>query len=110
MLERKARNVGGKEESSFLRDKPNATKVGESTDLGYNVDQHYHRSESYVDVIEPRYVCLDCGKKYKWQDSLRRHQRVDCGNKEKKFSCHLCDRRFKYRYELRNHLTAYHDL
>ncbi|CAK9802874.1 Longitudinals lacking protein, isoforms F/I/K/T [Anthophora quadrimaculata] len=109
MLEKRARNVGEREKMLFLHDKPDAAIVGESTEYGYNVEQPY-RSDTYVDVLEPRYVCLDCGKKYKWQDSLRRHQRVDCGNKEKKFSCHLCGRRFKYRYELRNHLTAYHDL
>ncbi|CAK9815782.1 Zinc finger protein 283 [Anthophora plagiata] len=85
MLEKRARNVGEREETLFLHDKPNAAKVGESTEFGYNVEQPY-RSDTYVDVLEPRYVCLDCGKKYKWQDSLRRHQRVDCGNKEKKFS------------------------
>ncbi|XP_043465558.1 RB-associated KRAB zinc finger protein-like [Leptopilina heterotoma] len=55
------------------------------------------------------YICSDCGKKYKWLDSLKRHQRVECGNKQKKFSCHMCDRKFKYRYEMRNHLSLHHD-
>ncbi|XP_057329565.1 longitudinals lacking protein-like isoform X11 [Microplitis mediator] len=58
---------------------------------------------------EHMYICSVCGKGYKWLDSLRRHQRVECGNKEKKFSCNSCSRKFKYRYELRKHITAYHE-
>ncbi|XP_074111899.1 uncharacterized protein LOC141535709 [Cotesia typhae] len=54
------------------------------------------------------YVCSACGKRYKWLDSLRRHQRVECGNKEKRFSCNACSKKFRYRYELRNHISAYH--
>ncbi|XP_012261710.1 longitudinals lacking protein isoform X15 [Athalia rosae] len=53
------------------------------------------------------FTCNNCGKKYKWHDSLRRHQRVDCGNKERRFSCHLCKKMFKYRYELRNHIVLH---
>ena len=59
-------------------------------------------------LLSEQFVC-HCGKKYKWWDSLRRHKRVDCGNKEKKFSCHKCDKKFKYRYELGNHVLMKHD-
>ncbi|XP_012270339.1 zinc finger protein 90 homolog [Orussus abietinus] len=48
-------------------------------------------------------VCSGCGKAYKWRDSLLRHQRVECGNKEKKFCCRLCPKRFYHRYKLNEH-------
>lgn len=56
---------------------------------------------------EEKYVC-HCGKSYKWLDSLRRHARAECGNKEKAFSCHICDHKFRYRYELRKHFFMRH--
>lgn len=69
---------------------------------------HSSSDGKYVRVQLSEYICSDCGKKYKWLDSLKRHQRVECGNKQKKFSCHMCDRKFKYRYELRNHISLHH--
>ncbi|XP_034938657.1 longitudinals lacking protein, isoforms F/I/K/T isoform X12 [Chelonus insularis] len=68
-------------------------------------------SESNLTYVSPpldksqfhQYVCNNCGKRYKWFDSLRRHQRVECGNKERKYCCNFCNRKYKYRYELRNH-------
>lgn len=53
-----------------------------------------HRELNEQCASGPRHVCLYCGKKYKWLDNLRRYQRVDCGDKERKFSCYLCDRKF----------------
>ncbi|XP_017887195.1 longitudinals lacking protein-like isoform X6 [Ceratina calcarata] len=113
MLERNARNVGEDGEPSSLRfasrlSKPyHVSGVNDSTkDRGAN-QRSYETTELNA---EPIYVCLNCGRRYRWQDSLRRHLRVDCGNKEKKFHCQLCDRKFKYRYELRNHVNGYHNL
>ena len=67
-------------------------------------------SGEFVRVQLPEYICSNCDKKYKWLDSLKRHQRVECGNKAKKFSCHMCDRKFKYRYEMRNHISLTHGI
>ncbi|XP_058795896.1 longitudinals lacking protein isoform X19 [Phymastichus coffea] len=61
-------------------------------------------------VVLPLHTCHSCGKQYKWLDSLRRHQRVECGNKEKKFQCHICDKKYKYRYEMRNHVLTHHKI
>ncbi|OXU32154.1 hypothetical protein TSAR_012283 [Trichomalopsis sarcophagae] len=58
--------------------------------------------------VQHKYDCLDCGKSYKWLDSLRRHQRVECGNKARKFICSLCDKKYKYRYEMKNHIESQH--
>ncbi|XP_025074518.1 longitudinals lacking protein isoform X8 [Pogonomyrmex barbatus] len=111
MLERKARSIGQECQESlpFPSKSYSQSKVHDTLNPGdYSLTQVYG-GDSYTPMMQTHYLCTDCGKKYKWLDSLKRHQRVDCGNKEKKFSCHACDRKFKYRYELRNHITAYHD-
>lgn len=69
--------------------------------------QHLSQRE---DLRRPRvsgHECV-CGKRYKWLDSLRRHQRVECGNKAKRFSCNFCDKKYKYRYEMKNHIVTHH--
>ncbi|XP_024937205.1 longitudinals lacking protein-like [Cephus cinctus] len=109
MLERKTRDIT---ESKALSTTDKSVKERERSSLGqtgplFSMTAVY-AGETYVPISQPQYTCTNCGKKYKWQDSLKRHQRVECGNKEKKFSCHFCDRKFKYRYELRNHNFAHH--
>ncbi|XP_011052806.1 PREDICTED: zinc finger protein 728-like [Acromyrmex echinatior] len=108
MLERKARSIGQESQDSLPY---SSSKVHDTLGCGGDYPVQMYSGDSYmpmIQTIQTHYVCTDCGKKYKWLDSLKRHQRVDCGNKEKKFSCHVCDRKFKYRYELRNHITAHH--
>lgn len=114
MLERKARSIGQEGQESlqpFSNETYPPSKMHDTlTSSNYPVTQtQVYSGDCYASMMRTsNYVCTDCGKKYKWLDSLKRHQRVDCGNKEKKFSCHVCDRKFKYRYELRNHISAYH--
>ncbi|XP_076238202.1 uncharacterized protein LOC143181585 [Calliopsis andreniformis] len=87
----------------------NVRSIGENQDyVFYDKSKTREPADSYPGVLQMQYVCCDCGRSYKWQDSLKRHQRVDCGNKEKQFACHICDKKFKYRYELRNHVAAQH--
>ena len=50
-----------------------------------------------------RLACPDCGKTYRWRDSLRRHQRVECG-KEPTHCCPFCLYRFKHRFHLNAHI------
>ena len=73
-----------------------------------SVQSEFQESGQFIRVQLPEHVCSNCSKRYKWLDSLKRHQRVECGNKAKKFSCHMCDRKFKYRYEMRNHISLQH--
>ncbi|XP_020288337.1 longitudinals lacking protein, isoforms F/I/K/T-like [Pseudomyrmex gracilis] len=103
MLERKTHSVGQESDESYL-----LAKTSDPLEITheYSVASQYS-GNSYESILN-QHVCPDCGKKYKWYDSLKRHQRVDCGNKEKKFTCPVCDRKFKYRYELRNHIMAHH--
>ncbi|KAF7388423.1 hypothetical protein HZH68_012365 [Vespula germanica] len=88
MLERKARSIGEDQESFLGPMKSISSKMPEQAGPSYPIAQLYG-GDSYIAVLQAQYVCTDCGKKYKWQDSLKRHQRVDCGNKEKKFSCNV---------------------
>ncbi|KAL2714702.1 hypothetical protein V1478_015887 [Vespula squamosa] len=104
MLERKARSIGEDQESFLGPMKSISSKMPEQAGPSYPIAQLYG-GDSYIAVLQAQYVCTDCGKKYKWQDSLKRHQRVDCGNKEKKFSCNVCDRKFKYQTFSSNKLS-----
>ncbi|XP_015436093.1 PREDICTED: zinc finger protein 155-like [Dufourea novaeangliae] len=107
MLEKKARSIG--DEATF-QDRPYRRRRL-STDSRQPEEQGYRVEPLFVAVEQTyatHYVCTDCGRGYKWLDSLKRHKRVDCGNKEKQFSCDVCDKKFKYRYELKNHVTAHH--
>lgn len=104
MLEKKARSIGDNRRSLFAK----SYASRESSDRSSSARRY--TAHAYATVYQAQHVCTACGKRYKWLDSLKRHTRVDCGNKEKKFSCHVCDRKFKYRYELRNHIIAHHGL
>ena len=98
MSKRKICSIG--EDTSYFRDKSHVSKIEKSTMLRNSMNQHRELNEQCATASGPRHVCLCCGKKYKWLDNLRRYQRVDCGNKGRKFPCHLCDRKFKYRCEI----------
>ncbi|XP_012270337.2 zinc finger protein 726 [Orussus abietinus] len=54
------------------------------------------------------YVCGECGKSYTWMDSLRRHQKSECGDKEGRYSCSFCGRKFFRRYQLKDHVSIKH--
>ncbi|KAJ4427513.1 hypothetical protein ANN_25161 [Periplaneta americana] len=48
------------------------------------------------------FVCERCHKRYAWKDSLRRHQRVECGL-EPQHSCPDCGRMFKHKHQMVSH-------
>ncbi|CAK9802868.1 Longitudinals lacking protein, isoform G [Anthophora quadrimaculata] len=82
--------------------------------------QHYAHSMNFPQQVKTKYhpcndgisanICFGCGKRYKWRDSLLRHQRVECGNKEKKFCCKLCPKKFYHQYKLNEHYQGRHKL
>lgn len=49
------------------------------------------------------HVCLDCGKRYRYQRGLQQHQRYECG-KEPMFKCPHCPRRCNQPVNLKSHL------
>ncbi|XP_029162027.1 zinc finger protein 628-like [Nylanderia fulva] len=87
MLERKARSIGQESQESlqpFSSESYSPSKVHEtSVPNDYVTQGHVYSGNAYAPMIRTSYVCTDCGKKYKWMDSLKRHQRVDC---ERKYS------------------------
>lgn len=108
MLERKTRDLTAItiEPIKPLGDHFLTTNPSTSNPLAMNMS--YYPAVPVQKQQRQPHVCSDCGKCYKWNDSLKRHKRVECGNKEKQFACFSCDKKFKYRYELRNHISAYH--
>ncbi|CAD1476577.1 unnamed protein product [Heterotrigona itama] len=79
------------------------------------MDQHRELNEQCVTASEPRHVCLACGKRYKWPDSLRRHQRVYCNKLNEqcvtasrpRHVCLACGKRYKWSDSLRRHQRVY---
>nr|CAD7607091.1 unnamed protein product [Timema genevievae] len=55
----------------------------------------------------PRYACNRCGKVYKWQASLKSHQRRECG-KEPRFKCDLCPYKTHRKSNITRHTMLWH--
>ncbi|RLU14749.1 hypothetical protein DMN91_012636, partial [Ooceraea biroi] len=53
--------------------------------------------------------CYRCGKRYIWRDSLKKHQRVECG-KEPTFECPVCGRKFKHKHRWQSHSRLIHHI
>jgi uncharacterized Zn-finger protein len=53
------------------------------------------------------YICPKCHKRYRWRDSLRRHQRVECGL-EPQHACPTCGRMFKHKHQMVAHGRVHH--
>lgn len=53
------------------------------------------------------FMCTKCTKSYRLRHSLTRHLKFECG-KEPMYACHLCDRKFKHKYDLNVHERGKH--
>lgn len=53
------------------------------------------------------YPCHQCGKVYRWKQSLSLHQRLECG-KEPQFQCPHCPHRSKQKGSLFKHISNKH--
>ncbi|XP_036145505.1 zinc finger protein 728-like [Monomorium pharaonis] len=60
-----------------------------------------------TDSIYQDFKCDLCGNKYAWLYSLRRHQ-LQCGNKEPKYKCKFCPKKFYRQDRFQQHLIIYH--
>ncbi|KAG7205754.1 hypothetical protein KM043_007703 [Ampulex compressa] len=56
-----------------------------------------------------RFACENCGKAYKWKESLFKHRRVECG-KLPQFACEVCGHRFMHKHHLFKHMKSIHQL
>ncbi|KDR21817.1 Longitudinals lacking protein, isoforms F/I/K/T, partial [Zootermopsis nevadensis] len=80
----------------------------QSTRLGFpsvGVVQNLSNTDLSADGFS--YVCPKCHKRYRWRDSLRRHQRVECGL-EPKHACPTCGRMFKHKHQMVVHGRIHH--
>ncbi|KAK9730043.1 Drought induced 19 protein (Di19), zinc-binding [Popillia japonica] len=55
------------------------------------------------------FTCPTCLKSYTRKSNLSRHQRIECGQ-EKKMVCPICEQRFYYRSEVKNHALNKHGI
>ncbi|CAH0547437.1 unnamed protein product [Brassicogethes aeneus] len=53
------------------------------------------------------FMCNKCTKSYRLKHSLTRHMKFECG-KEPKYTCDLCPRKFKHKYDLNVHIKGKH--
>ncbi|XP_017783484.1 PREDICTED: oocyte zinc finger protein XlCOF22-like [Nicrophorus vespilloides] len=61
----------------------------------------------YINVSPNSFVCYQCGHYYKFKSSLMRHIQYECG-KDKSISCELCDKKFKRKDQLKQHMTTHY--
>jgi len=64
---------------------------GNSQDVSYVLNSP---NEQRSDVTVERFRCCNCGKVYRWKNTLYRHLRLECG-KEPQFHCPYCPYRSK---------------
>ncbi|PSN29349.1 hypothetical protein C0J52_26515 [Blattella germanica] len=73
---------------------------------GWELHEPCQIPSSHTYSNEP-WICVRCGRKYKWKSSLRSHQANECG-KEPQYQCHYCPLRCKIKSNLRRHLRKFH--
>lgn len=56
---------------------------------------------------EKPFICPSCGKGYKWEQTLSRHLRFECG-KEAMFGCPFCPQKCKQKGNLLAHIRNRH--
>lgn len=54
-----------------------------------------------------RFRCEKCGNTYRWKESLRNHEKLECG-KEPQFQCLYCPYRSKLNWNLQKHISRKH--
>lgn len=59
---------------------------------------------------ESLFECRHCGKRYRWKSTMRRHEQVECGDKEPMYQCTECPYRAKQKGNLGVHVRKHHPL
>ena len=57
---------------------------------------------------ESQFACRRCGKRYRWKSTMRRHEQVECGNKEPNYQCPYCPYKAKQKGNLGVHMRKHH--
>ena len=55
------------------------------------------------------FVCPQCGRRYKYDWNLKQHLKYKCG-KEPQFKCPVCPERRTNKFSLKNHARTKHGL
>lgn len=72
----------------------------------------YHRRSrhaNYLRVEDISFRCSQCGRGYKFKQSLLKHLRFECSG-QKKFVCEICHRSFTQNVSLRRHMMRNHNV
>jgi endogenous inhibitor of DNA gyrase (YacG/DUF329 family) len=95
-------------EQTFSRLKSTSVFTQQSTELSF---PSLEGTQPFRTIVPPAdgfpYVCPKCHKRYRWKDSLRRHQRVECGL-EPQHACPTCGRMFKHKHQMVAHERIHH--
>lgn len=74
--------------------------------LPSSVPSDFHLNQAGTTLQKKSNVCNMCGRAYKWQISLQRHMRVECGQAPK-LQCNICLRCFRHKHHLNSHLLTH---
>lgn len=57
------------------------------------------------------HVCPNklCNRVYKFKSSLINHMKLECGG-QRRFTCHICLKKFTQKVTLKNHLAIIHQI
>uniref|UniRef100_A0A0A1XIQ9 Longitudinals lacking protein, isoforms H/M/V n=1 Tax=Zeugodacus cucurbitae TaxID=28588 RepID=A0A0A1XIQ9_ZEUCU len=64
-------------------------------------------AESANSRLKCPFTCLNCGRVYQSNFTLKRHLTIEC-NQPKRFSCHICGRGFHHNFKLNEHYRRMH--
>ncbi|KAH8417040.1 hypothetical protein KR222_001852 [Zaprionus bogoriensis] len=65
-----------------------------------------HQRQSH-DWLEAPHVCGRCDARFVSQQLLRHHNELQCKNAQKRFLCHKCPLRFRWRHNLKLHIREH---
>ncbi|PSN32891.1 hypothetical protein C0J52_13312 [Blattella germanica] len=75
-------------------------------DIDYQGDKKGSRVRQR-DASHRAFNCKNCGKSYRWINSLYKHLQLECG-KEPQFHCPFCPHRAKRKWNLQTHIRVRH--
>lgn len=82
--------------------------LNDCSNSSFHYDINSENSLTEYDDQRELYACRHCGKKYRWKSTLRRHETVECGGKEPRYSCPYCEYKAKQRGNLGVHVRKHH--
>lgn len=70
----------------------------------YQLYDHQRQSHAWLDAP---HVCGRCDARFVSQQLLRHHNELQCKNAQKRFLCHKCPLRFRWRHNLKLHIREH---